>query len=739
MKRTLSIGIGSLLLAFLAQGATPQQEAQINDLISRMTLQEKVGQLNQLNGGGTADYMVNSIRGGVVGSLLNEVDPETINTLQHEAVEHSRLGIPLIFARDVIHGFRTIFPIPLGQGATWNTELVREGCRVAADEASSVGIRWTFSPMVDIARDARWGRIAEGYGEDPLLTSRMGVAAVKGYQTDNLAAPNTMAACVKHFACYGAAESGRDYNTTWVPTPLLHDVYLPSFEASANAGAATFMCSFNDINGVPSSANKHLLRDILREKWGWKGVVISDWNSITEMINHGVAADKRDAAAISSTAGVDIDMEGHAYIEQLADLVEKGEVPMSVLDEMVRNVLRLKMDLGLFDNPYIDMKSTNRFLTKDNLDAARRTAEESTILLKNENVLPLKKGQKILVTGPMADAKHDQNGTWCFDLVKENTVTPLESLRKMYGKNVTYVAGLNYSRDRQEDQFDEVVKAAAKADVIIYFAGEEAVLSGEAHSRADITLPGAQSEYLRRLAATGKPVVTVVMTGRPMAIPEVSELSSALVYSFHPGTMGGPALANVLSGVVAPGGKLPVSLPTMSGQCPVYYAHKNTGRPTTEMVYIDDIPLEAGQTSTGCTSYFLDAGHEPLYPFGYGLSYTTFEYSAPTLSATEMSKDGEITVTCTVKNTGKVKGSDVAQLYVHDLVASLAQPVKVLKDFEKFTLAPGESRTLTFTLPASALAFSDLEGNPVVEAGEFDLWVDNSSNCTKEPVKFYVK
>lgn len=739
MKRTLSVSVCSLLLSFLAQGTTPAQEEKINDLISRMTLQEKVGQLNQLSGAGTADYIVNGIRSGAVGSLLNEVDPETVNILQREAVENTRLGIPLVFARDVIHGFRTIFPIPLGQGATWNPALIEEGSRVAADEASSVGVRWTFSPMVDIARDARWGRIAEGYGEDPLLTSRMGVAAVRGYQTDNLAAPNTMAACVKHFACYGAAESGRDYNTTWIPTPLLHDVYLPPFKAGADAGAATFMCSFNDINGVPSSGNVHLLRDILRDQWKWNGLIVSDWNSIGEMINHGYVADKRGAALSGSLAGVDIDMESHAYSAHLAELVEKGEVPVETLDEMVRNVLRLKMDLGLFDNPYVDLKNASRFLTPANLEAARRTAEESTILLKNDGILPLKGVKKIFVTGPMADAKHDQNGTWSFDMKKENTVTPLESLRKMYGKAVSYVPGLTFSRDRETAGFDEAIRTAADADVILYFAGEEAVLSGEAHSRADITLPGAQSEYLRRLAATGRPVVTVVMTGRPMAIPEVAQLSSAVIYSFHPGTMGGPALANVISGKVAPGGKLPVSLPTMSGQCPIYYAQKNTGRPVEQMTLIYDIPLEAGQTSTGCTSFFLDAGFKPLYPFGYGLSYTTFDYSEPVLSSTEMTRDGQITVTCRVTNTGNTAGSDVAQLYVRDLVGSLVRPVKELKDFEKFTLAPGESRDVTFTLPASALAFSDLDGNSVIEPGEFNLWVDNSSEFSKQPVKFNIK
>lgn len=736
-----NVAIAALLVGLSASAAQPADniEARIDELLGKMTIEEKIGQLNQYTGSGYSHDMSGRIKAGMVGSILNEVNPETVNALQRDAVENSRLGIPLVFARDVIHGFRTIFPIPLGQGATWNPALVEEGSAIAAREASSAGIRWTFSPMVDIARDARWGRIAEGYGEDPVLTTAMGVAAIKGYQGDDLSAPGTMAACVKHFACYGAAESGRDYNTTWVPMELLHDVYLPPFEAGAKAGAATFMCSFNDINGVPSSGNSYLLRDILRDKWQWDGLMVSDWNSISEMINHGFCADRSEAAMKAALAGVDMDMEGHAYDNSLAALAKDGTVPIEVIDNMVRNVLRLKFRLGLFENPYVDMATANRFYTPEALDAARRTAEESAILLKNSGILPLgNRPGKIFVTGPMADAQHDQNGTWCFDLDKTRTVTPLTSLREKYGKAVSYLPGLTYSRDKNTD-FGKAVEMAAKADVILYFAGEEAVLSGEAHSRADLTLPGSQTEYLRALAATGKPVVTVIMAGRPLAIPEECQLSQAVLYSFHPGTMGGPALTNVLSGDAAPGGRLPVCMPRMSGQMPLYYACKNTGRPTSEMTLIDDIPLEAGQTSTGCTSFFLDAGYEPLFPFGYGLGYTTFEYGVPVLSATEMAADGSIDISCTVTNTGQLAGSDVVQLYVRDPVASLARPLKELKAFEKITLAPGESRTVSFTLPASALAFHNAKGEAVVEAGVFRLWVDNSSACKSKPVEFRIK
>ena len=726
------------MAASLNCGAAGSIESRVDSLLNLMTLEEKVGQLSQYTGAGYAPYMVSAIKEAKVGSILNEVDPATINKLQKDAVENTRLGIPLVFARDVIHGFKTIFPIPLGQAATWNPQLVEKGSALTAREAASAGVRWTFSPMVDIARDGRWGRIAEGYGEDPVLTGAMGVAAVKGYQGDDLSKPGTMAACVKHFACYGAAEGGRDYNTTWIPMELLHDVYLPPFEAAAKAGAATFMCSFNDINGLPSSGNSYLMRDILRDKWGWRGLMVSDWNSITEMINHGYCEDKRDAALKGALAGVDMDMEGHSYDANLADLVREGLVSEEVLDEMVRNVLRLKFRLGLFENPYVDMSTANTFYTPEALESARQTVEESAILLKNNGILPLQGKKRIFVTGPMADAQHDQNGTWCFDLEKSRTITPLVSLKEKYGKAVSYEPGLTYSRDKTSD-FSKALAAAAKSDVILYFAGEEAVLSGEAHSRADLTLPGAQKEYLQALAATGVPVVTIVMAGRPLAIPDVCGLSSGVIYLFHPGTMGGPAIANLLGGEANPGGKLPVCLPVMSGQEPLYYARKNTSRPTEQVVVMDEIPLEAGQTSTGCTTMYLDAGLEPLYPFGYGMSYTDFTISEPRLSATEMAADGSITVSCDITNTGGKAGSEVAQLYVRDLVASLSRPLKEMKAFEKVTLQPGQTQTVAFTLPASALAFHNSRGESIVEPGRFLLWVDNSSACKTNPIEFIVK
>lgn len=741
MKRTSAILLtGAALVCGGAQGALRDVESRVDSLMSLMTLDEKIGQLNQLSGYGYHPDMVGQIRIGSVGSLLNEVDPVVVNKLQKEAVENTRLHIPLVFARDVIHGFKTMFPIPVGQAATWNPEIVEQGSRVSARECSSAGVRWTFSPMVDIARDARWGRLAEGYGEDPYLTAVMGVAAVRGYQGDDLTRPDAIAACTKHFAGYGMSESGRDYNTANVTGTVLHDVILSPFKACADAGSATFMCSFNDIDGVPSSANRKLLRGILRDRWGWDGLLVSDWNSIGDMLKHGTAADLKEASLQALHAGVDMDMEAHGYTQYIKELIEAGRISEKEIDALVRNVLRLKFRLGLFENPYVDEKNMNSFFEKESLAAAQRAAEESAILLTNNGILPMKGSERILVVGPMADAKHDQNGTWCFDLDKDRTVTVLEGLRKAYGaKNVTYVPGLQFSRDRSDAEFAKAVTAAGKCDVIVFVGGEEAVLSGEAHCRADISLPGAQTELLKELKKTGKPLVAVLLSGRPLTLPEESELCDAILFCFHNGTMGGPAVANLLTGKVNPSGKLPITMPRMVGQVPIYYAHKNTGRPTEgEMMLMDQIPLEAGQTSTGCTSFWLDAGLAPLYPFGYGLSYTTFEYGKPELSATSMDGNGEITVKCRVTNTGKTRGADVAQLYVRDMVASLAQPVKQLKGFEKVWLNPGESKTVTFTLPASRLAFHDTEGNEITEPGEFTLWVDNSSDCKTAPVKFSI-
>lgn len=724
------------------QTATDPIEQKIDQLVSQMTLKEKVGQMNQLTGAGLSSNMKAAVKAGTVGTILNELDVNTINELQRIAVEESRLHIPLVIARDVIHGFKTIFPIPLGQAATWNPAIAEAGARVAAEECSSTGIRWTFAPMIDIARDPRWGRIAESCGEDPYLSSVMGVAMVKGFQGDDLSKPSSVAACAKHFAGYGATESGKDYNTTWIPEMQLRDVYLPSFEAVAKNGCATFMCSFNDINGVPSSGNQYLNNQILRNEWGFDGVLVSDWGSIEQMISHGFCADKKEAAMKAANASVDIDMMGHCYSSQLEKLVESGAVSEKTIDDAVRNILRLKFRLGLFDNPYTPVLEKKPYYAAASLAKAKQAAAEGAVLLKNSGILPLVSGdvKTIAVVGPMADAGAEQVGTWCFDAEPEHSVTPINALRDMYGSKVkiVYEPGLTYSRDKSDEGIKKAVKAAKKADVVVAFVGEEAILSGEARCRADINLPGKQTELIKALKATGKPVVMVVMAGRPLTITEENELADAILYTFHGGTMAGPALADLLFGEIVPSGKLPVTFPRMVGQVPIYYAHKNTGRPARGITLIDDIEIGAKQSSIGFTSYHLDAGDKPLFPFGYGLSYTTFDYGDVKISSNEMTPDGSITVTCDVTNSGKRDGQEVVQLYIRDKVASLIRPVRELKGFQKVALRPGETKTVTFTLSPPDLAYWQDAKTHKAEAGEFQVWVSPDSQSGR-PATFNYK
>ena len=687
---------------------------------------------------GLSKNMKESVKTGKVGTILNELNVEVVNELQRIAVEESRLHIPLIVARDVIHGFKTIFPIPLGQAASWNPEVAEEGARVAAMEASATGIRWTFAPMIDVSRDPRWGRIAESCGEDPYLTSMMGVAMVKGFQGTDLSAPTSIAACAKHFAAYGASESGKDYNTTWIPEVLLRDVYLPPFEAAAKAGAATFMCSFNDINGIPSSGNPYLNHQILRNEWNYDGVLVSDWGSIQQMIPHGFCADLKEAAMKAANASVDIDMMGYAYTKHLEDLVASGKVSEKTIDEAVRNILRLKFRLGLFDNPYTKVEKKLPYYTAESLAKAKRAAMESAVLLKNNGVLPLKKEIKtIAVVGPLADAPADQLGTWCFDAEPERAVTPLTALRDLYGKQVKIVAepGLQYSRDRSEEGITKAVRTAEQADVILAFVGEEAILSGEARCRADIGLPGKQTELLAALKQTGKPVVMIVMAGRPLTIARETDMADGILYAFHGGTMAGPALADLIFGQAAPSGKLPVTIPRMVGQIPIYYAHKNTGRPASNITLMDDIEIGAKQTSIGFTSYHLDAGDGPLFPFGYGLSYTTFRYGDVKLSSGKLKGDETLTVTCDITNVGNCDASEVVQLYIRDRVASLIRPVRELKGFKKVFMKAGETHTVSFQLSASDLAFWYDAKVKKAEAGEFLVWVSTDSQ-TGTPVRF---
>ncbi|WP_026320255.1 beta-glucosidase BglX [Phocaeicola barnesiae] len=716
-------------------------EQKVDALLSQMTLEEKLGQMNQISSYGNIDDMIALIKKGEIGSILNEVDPARINALQRAAVQESRLGIPLLIARDVIHGYKTIFPIPLGQAASFDPQVAEDGARVAAIEASSVGIRWTFAPMIDIARDPRWGRIAEGCGEDTYLTTVMGAAMVKGYQGDSLNDPTSIAACPKHFVGYGATEGGRDYNSTFIPERRLRNVYLPPFEAAAKAGAATFMTSFNDNDGVPSTGNTFILRDVLRGEWGFDGIVVTDWASAAEMMNHGFAADEKEVAQKAVNAGVDMEMVSYTFVKKLPELIKEGKVQEATIDNAVRNILRIKYRLGLFDQPYID-ENKDVMYAPAHLEAAKRAAVESAILLKNEKqTLPLGNSIKtVAIIGPMADAPYEQMGTWVFDGEKSHTVTPLTAIREQFGDKVQvlYEPGLGYSRDRNTSGIAKAVSTASRADAVLIFVGEEAILSGEAHCLADLNLQGAQSELIEAVAKTGKPLVTVVMAGRPLTIGKEVELSDAVLYMFHPGTMGGPALADLLWGEAVPSGKTPVTFPKMVGQIPVYYAHNNTGRPATKKeTLLDDIEVEAGQTSLGCTSFYMDAGFDPLFPFGYGLSYTTFAYSNIKLSATDLKKDDVLTITFDLENTGSYEGTEVAQLYVQDKVGSVTRPVKELKRFARITLKPGEKKNVSFELPISELAFWNIDMQHTVEAGDFNLWVAPDSQ-SGTPITFKV-
>ena len=748
MKQIRTICLAScLLLALSCQepkvagtiGADAEVERRVDSLLSRMTLSEKIGQMNQVSAGGEVANYADALRKGQIGSILNEVDPVKVNEFQRICVEESRLGIPLLVGRDVIHGFHTVFPIPLGLASTFDPALVEAGARVASVEATGQGVRWTFSPMLDIARDPRWGRIAEGSGEDTWLDTKMAEAMVRGYQGD-LSDATSMAACIKHFAGYGAAEGGRDYNSTFLTERQLRNVYLPPFEAAVKAGALTLMTSFNDNDGVPSTGNVFLVKDVLRGEWGFDGLVVTDWNSMGEMINHGFGVNRKDVAQKSLEAGVDMDMMTYGYLSHLEELVHSGAVKESDIDQAVRNILRVKILLGLFENPYVDVEAGKAVqYAPEHLAAAQKTAEESAILLKNDGVLPLKADavRNILVTGPMADAPHEQLGTWAFDGQSAHTVTPLKALQERFPGKVTFVQGLKNSRSRRE-RFDDVVAAARRADVVLVFLGEEAILSGEAHSLADLNLKGSQSELLAALHATGKPVVATVMAGRPLTIERDLPHCRALLYAFHPGTMGGPALANLLLGDVNPSGKVPVTFLRTVGQAPLYYSHTMTGRPYNGETLLDDIPLSAGQTSLGNTSYYLDYGAYPLFPFGYGLSYTTFAYSDITLDQETYPTDGTVKVTFTLANTGKRSGTEVVQVYVRDLVGSITRPVKELKHFERITLDPGESRTVSVGIPVQDLAFVGLDGVKKVEPGEFQLWVAGDS-ASGTPVTFEVR
>lgn len=711
-------------------------EARIEGLLQQMSLEEKIGQLQLVHspGGGQSENLLAGIREGAVGAVLNEARPGVIRKMQQAAVEESRLGIPLLFGRDVIHGFKTIFPVNIGLAATFNPELVRNGAYIAAKEASSTGINWNFAPMIDVSRDPRWGRMAESFGEDPLLVTEMGLAMLKGIQLDLLQDDRMMAACAKHFAGYGAAEGGRDYNTASIPDIELWNTYFPPFKALEAAGVMTFMAGFNELNGVPASGNAFLLQDVLKNRWGFEGLVVSDWASIAEMRVHGYAADDSEAAMKAMVSGLDMEMAGTTFRDHLPGLIASGAVDMKMIDDAVRRVLRVKIALGLFENPYVDMEAVITDPPAEHLEMAKNTAIESFVLLRNEGqVLPLDQGiRKLAVIGPMADDRYEQLGTWIFDGDTNLSITPLTALQELLGKErINHAAGLETTRSRDTQGFSEAVMAARGADACIVFAGEESIITGEAHSRAFLNLPGAQEELIQAVAATGKPLILVVMTPRPLCIGEIAAFTDAVLYAWHPGSMAGPALAEVLFGKTSPSGKLPVTFPKAPGQIPVYYAHKNTGRPPSDdsFVHIDDIPVRSFQTSIGNTSHYLDIGFEPLYPFGFGLSYTRFEYDDLRLSAESIGQGEEVIVSVMLSNTGQYDGDEVVQLYVRDLVASVTRPVKELKDFQKVRVKAGESKEISFVLKTDNLGFYNGKGKYMVEAGAFQLWVGGSSEA----------
>ena len=701
-----------------------------------MTLAEKIGQMNQLNasddvaGGPLREH----IRAGRVGAVLNLVDPDGVNALQRVAVQQSRLGIPLLVGRDVIHGFRSVLPIPLGQAATFNPDIVRQGARIAALEAAAAGVNWTFAPMIDISRDPRWGRIAESPGEDPCLASRLGAAMVEGFQGKDLAAPGAIAACAKHFAGYGAAESGRDYATTNIPENELRNVYLPPFRAVVDAGVATLMTSFSDVNGVPATANAFLLRQVLRDEWGFRGLVVSDWGSIPQLAVHGLTAGDEDSAFEAATAGVDMDMAGGVYAAQLARLVEQGRVGIDVIDSAVAGILRLKFSLGLFDRPYVDTARMPVVALEERLRVAKQAALQSVVLLKNEAAtLPLSRPdiRSIAVIGPLADEPYEQLGTWVFDGDAALSVTGLQGIRDLVGGEVDirHVRALETSRTRSTAGFDAALEAARASDAVVLFLGEESILSGEAHSRADIGLPGAQAALVRRLREAGKPLVAVIMAGRPLVLTDVIDDLDAVLFAWHPGTMGGAALADLLFGVESPSGKLPVTFPRAVGQIPIYYNQKHGGKPPSPetAVLIDDIPVRARQTSIGNTSYHLDAGYRPLFPFGYGLSYATFEYSNLRFDRPALRIGEALTVSVDVTNTSRIEAEEVVQLYVRDLVGNVTRPVRELKGFRRVRLPPGRTVTVSFRLGSDDLAFFGRDNTLIVEAGEFHVWAGGSS------------
>ncbi|WP_193408713.1 beta-glucosidase BglX [Thalassotalea crassostreae] len=711
----------------------------VSQLLAQMTISEKIGQMSQVNGaeGSIPDDFAAAIRDGKIGSVINEVDVTTVNELQRIATKESRLGIPLLIGRDVIHGFKTIFPIPLGQAASWSPDVIEQGARIAALEASTVGINWTFAPMIDISRDPRWGRIAESLGEDPYLCSTLGTAMVKGFQGNKLNELGSIASCAKHFAGYGASESGRDYHTVNIPENELRNVYLPPFKAAAEAGVATFMAAFSDLNGVPASGNKWLMNDILRDEWDYNGLLVSDWDSIKQLSTHGFTEDDKQAALMAIDAGIDMEMASPTYRDHSESLIAEGKIDIAHIDQMVARILTLKYQLGLFENPYTCAEQLPNIVNEQHLNSAKDAAIKSCVLLQNHNnTLPLSTANinSLAVIGPLADDGYEQLGTWVFDGEEQHSQTCLQAIKKHVGDDVlvNYAKALDNTRTDNIEQINDAVALAAKSDVAVLFVGEEAILSGEAHCRSNIDLPGKQQYLIDELAKTGTPIIAVIMAGRPLTLAKVIEKVDSILYAWHPGSMGGPAIADLLFGNAVPSGKLPVTFPRTVGQIPLYYAQKHGGRPVSDdsYVHMNDIPMRAPQTSLGMSASHLDTHFTPQFPFGFGLSYSKFSYTDLELSAAEINFNQTLTITCQLTNIGDVASDEIAQLYIRDLVGSVTRPVKELKRFKRVHLLAGESKQVSFELCAQDLTFYDRDMKLNAEPGKFQLWVGGDSNAS---------
>ena len=728
----------------------------IDQLMKKMTLEEKIGQLNLpvtgeiTTGQAKSSDVAKRIRNGEVGGLFNLKGVERIREVQRQAVEESRLGIPLLFGMDVIHGYETIFPIPLGLSCTWDMKAIEESARIAAVEASADCISWTFSPMVDVSRDPRWGRVSEGNGEDPFLGAAIARAMIRGYQGKDMSRNDEIMACVKHFALYGASEAGRDYNTVDMSRQRMFNEYMLPYQAAVEAGVGSVMASFNEVDGVPATGSKWLMTDVLRKQWGFDGFVVTDYTGINEMIDHGMG-DQQTVAALALNAGVDMDMVSDAFSGTLKKSVEEGKVSAAAIDAACRRILEAKYKLGLFDNPYkyCDVnRPKKQIFTKEHRAIARKTASESFVLLKNEGVLPLSKKGTIAVVGPLANTRSNMPGTWSVAAVLDNAPSLVEGLREVVGDRAKVVTakgsnligdadyekratmfGRELHRDNRTDRelLDEALKVAAGADVIVAALGESSEMSGESSSRTNLEMPDVQRALLQELLKTGKPVVLVLFTGRPLVLTWEEEHVPAILNVWFGGSEAAYAISDVLFGDVNPSGKLTATFPQNVGQIPLFYNHKNTGR-----------PLQEGRWFEKFRSNYLDVSNEPLYPFGYGLSYTTFAYSDIHLSSTEMSADGELTATVTVTNTGSRDGAEVVQLYIRDLVGSVTRPVKELKGFEKIFLKAGESRKVSFSITPELLKFYNYDLQFVCEPGDFDVMIGGNSRDVKK-ARFLLK